>query len=30
MDEKERETFALYSAVNMPMKYEDVPPELRF
>lgn len=30
MDEKERETFSLYSAANMPMKYEDVPPELRF
>lgn len=30
MDEKARETFALYSAVNMPLDYEDVPPELRF
>jgi hypothetical protein len=30
MDEKERETFALYSATNMPLDYEDVPPELRF
>ena len=27
---KERETFALYSATNMPLDYEDVPPELRF
>jgi mono/diheme cytochrome c family protein len=30
MSEKERQTFARYSAVNMPMKYEDVPEELRF
>ena len=30
MSEKERLTFARYSAVNMPMKYEDVPEELRF
>jgi hypothetical protein len=30
MDAKERETFARYSAVNMPIAYEDVPPELRF
>ena len=30
MTEKERETFARYSAINMPMKIEDVPEELRF
>jgi len=30
MTEKERETFARYSAINMPMKFEDVPEELRF
>jgi hypothetical protein len=30
MSEKERETFARYSAVSMPMKAEDVPPDLRF
>ena len=30
MTQKERETFALYSAINMPMKFEDVPEELRF
>ena len=30
MSERERETFARYSAVNMPMKIEDVPPDLRF
>lgn len=27
---KERETFARYSAINMPMKIEDVPEDLRF
>lgn len=30
MSAKERETFAGYSAINMPMKFEDVPEELRF
>lgn len=30
MTEKERETFARYSAINMPMKIEDVPEDLRF
>ncbi|MDH3230161.1 MAG: hypothetical protein OEN55_10240 [Alphaproteobacteria bacterium] len=30
MSERERETFARYSAVNMPMKIEDVPEDLRF
>jgi hypothetical protein len=30
MSEAERETFALYSAANMPIAMEDVPPELRF
>lgn len=30
MIEKERETFARYSAINMPMRIEDVPEELRF
>lgn len=30
MTEKERETFARYSAINMPMKFEDVPEDLRF
>ena len=30
MSKTERETFARYSAVNMPMKIEDVPPDLRF
>lgn len=30
MSPKERETFVLYSATNMPLAYEDVPPELRF
>ncbi|MDH3242692.1 MAG: hypothetical protein OEO83_18720 [Alphaproteobacteria bacterium] len=30
MSERERETFARYSAVNMPMKLEDVPADLRF
>ena len=27
---QEREIFADYSAINMPMRLEDVPPELRF
>ena len=30
MSKAERETFARYSAVNMPMKIEDVPEDLRF
>ncbi len=30
MTPQEREEFARYSAINMPMKVEDVPPELRF
>jgi hypothetical protein len=30
MTEKEREEFARYSAINMPMKIEDVPTDLRF
>jgi hypothetical protein len=30
MSETERDTFAAYSALNMPMKMQDVPPELRF
>jgi hypothetical protein len=30
MTEAERETFSRYSAINMPMKPEDVPKELRF
>ena len=30
MTETERETFARYSAINMPMKFEDVPEDLRF
>lgn len=30
MTARERETFALYSAANMPLNFEDVPPELRF
>jgi len=30
MTEQERETFSRYSAINMPMKIDDVPPELRF
>jgi len=30
MTAQERETFARYSAINMPMKTEDVPAELRF
>ena len=30
LTEKERETFARYSAINMPMKLEKVPQDLRF
>lgn len=30
MNEKERETFARYSAINMPIPYDKVPEELRF
>ncbi len=30
MTQKQREEFARYSAINMPMKIEDVPEELRF
>ena len=30
MTEVERDTFARYSALNMPLRFEDVPPELRF
>lgn len=30
MSEVERDTFAHYSAINMPLKFENVPPELRF
>jgi hypothetical protein len=30
MSVQEREEFARYSALNMPMKAEDVPPDLRF
>jgi hypothetical protein len=30
MSEAERDTFARYSARNMPMAFEDVPPELRY
>ena len=30
MTPQEREEFARYSAINMPMKIEDVPPDLRF
>lgn len=30
MTDKEKETFARYSAINMPMRVEDVPEELRF
>lgn len=30
MTEQEREEFARYSAINMPMKFEDVPEDLRF
>lgn len=30
MSEFERETFSRYSAINMPLKFDEVPPELRF
>jgi len=30
MSQTEREIFADYSAINMPMRVEDVPPEMRF
>lgn len=30
MSPQEREEFARYSALNMPMKFDDVPPDLRF
>lgn len=30
MSEVERDTFAHYSAINMPLKFDEVPPELRF
>lgn len=30
MNETERATFASYSALNMPLNFQDVPPELRF
>lgn len=30
MSPKEREEFARYSTINMPMKIDDVPPDLRF
>ena len=30
MTEQERETFARYSAISMPMKAENVPADLRF
>jgi hypothetical protein len=30
MTDVERDTFANYSALNMPLRFEDVPPELRF
>ncbi len=30
MSQRERETFARYSAINMPMRFEDVPEDLRF
>lgn len=30
MNDRERETFARYSAINMPIAYEDVPEDLRF
>jgi hypothetical protein len=30
MTPQEREEFSRYSAINMPMKFEDVPEELRF
>lgn len=30
MDPTERRTFAHYSAINLPMRIEDVPPDMRF
>lgn len=30
MSKIEQDTFARYSAINMPLRFEDVPPELRF
>jgi hypothetical protein len=30
MSAQEREEFCRYSAINMPMKVDDVPPDLRF
>jgi len=30
LTERERDEFAHYAVINMPMKYEDVPPDLRF
>jgi hypothetical protein len=30
LTETERETFSRYSAINMPMRYQDVPEDLRF
>ena len=30
MSTQQREIFARYSAINMPMRVEDVPAELRF
>jgi hypothetical protein len=30
MTERERREFATYSAINMPMRTEDVPADLRF
>jgi hypothetical protein len=30
MTEVEQDTFARYSAINMPLRFEDVPPELRY
>lgn len=30
MTDVERDTFAAYSAINMPMRLQDVPPDLRF
>jgi len=30
MTDREREEFSHYSVINMPMKFEDVPEDLRF
>lgn len=30
LSEQERDEFAHYAVINMPMKFEDVPPDLRF